>query len=156
MSYDQLINKVRQAEQALEARERLISADARQVKITWRSMWTPGRIAMAGAAAGFLFGWSRRRGGSAGRTGVGLLRLASSVATLMGSLQAKTAADEAEDAATATRVAAHDAREAAEAIAPEATADPGTARSASDRRRPDPSWQSPPRPAEAATEVSEP
>lgn len=151
MSYDTLLKKVRQAEQALEARERAVSADARQTKATWRAMWTPGRIAAAGAIAGFAFGWSRSRRGSAAGTGIGLLKLASSVATLVGSLQAKSAADEAEDAAVKTRVAAHDAREAAEAAEPNGVPTPPR----SDRRRPDPSWQSPPGAAEAATDVSE-
>lgn len=150
MSYDTLLKKVRQAEQALEARERAVSADARQTKATWRAMWTPGRIAAAGAIAGFAYGWSRSRRGAAG-TGIGLLRMASSLATLVGSLQAKSAADEAEDAAVKTRVAAHDAREAAEATEPNGVPTPPR----SDRRRPDPSWQSPPGAAEAATDVSE-
>lgn len=153
MSYEELLNKVRQAEHALEAREREVSADARQARATWRSLWTPGRIAIAGAVAGFAFGWSRSRRATAGGAGIGVLRLASSIVTLVGSLQAKSAADEAEDAATATRVAAHDTREAAEAVDEHAA--PGPEAPRTDRRRADPSWQSPPRPAEAATEISE-
>lgn len=152
MSYDTLLKKVRQAEQALEARERAVSADARQTKASWRALWTPGRIAAAGAIAGFAFGWSRSRKGSAAGTGIGVLRLASSMLTLVGSLQAKSAADEAEDAAVKTRVAAQDAREAAESAGDGTPPVPPTR---SDRRRPDPSWQSPPRAAEAATEISE-
>jgi hypothetical protein len=156
MSYETLLEKVRQAEQALEARERAVSADARQTKASWRALWTPGRIAIGGAIAGFAFGWSRSRGGSAGSTGIGLLRLASSVATLVGSLQAKAAAGEAEDAAVRTRVAAHDASEAAADVTGNDTPDPGAAAPPrTDRRRPDPSWMSPPRAAEAATELSE-
>jgi hypothetical protein len=157
MSYDALLEKVRQAEQALEARERSVSADWRQTRRSWRALWTPGRIAAAGVIAGFAFGWSRAGRASVAGTGFGLLKLGTSLVTLVGSLQAKAAADEAGDAATKTRVAAHDARKATEAGdrgPPEPATD--TAHSERrDRRRPDPSWSSRPTAAEAATDVSE-
>ena len=48
MGFHELIEKVQQAETALEARERQAAADWRQTKATWRSMWTPGRIVIVG------------------------------------------------------------------------------------------------------------
>ena len=56
MSFDALISKVQQAEQALEASERRTSRQWQQVKDTWRESWTPGRIVIAGLASGFLVG----------------------------------------------------------------------------------------------------
>jgi hypothetical protein len=150
MSYDTLLQKVRQAEQALEARERAVSADLRQVRNSWRKLWTPGRIAAVGAAAGFAVGWSRGGRAAAGSAGIGILRLASSMLTLVGSLQAKAAADEAEDAA---QTAETTLRQATPESARPST---GAAAASADRRKPDPAWSSPPRAAEAATEVSEP
>ncbi|CAN5621430.1 hypothetical protein BH23PSE2_BH23PSE2_12530 [soil metagenome] len=157
MSYDTLLEKVRQAERALEARERSVSADWRQTRRSWRAIWTPGRIAAAGAIAGFAFGWSRAGRASVAGTGFGLLKLGTSLVTLASSLQAKSAADEAGDAAATTRVAAHDARQAAEAgdCDPPALASDTPRPDRGERRRPDPSWASPPGAAEAATEVSE-
>jgi hypothetical protein len=150
MSYDTLLQKVRQAEQALEARERAVSADLRQVRDSWRKLWTPGRIAAIGVAAGFAVGWSRGGRAAAGSAGVGILRLASSMLTLVGSLQAKAAADEAEDAAQTAESTLRQATPGGARAAADAPA-PGT-----DRRKPDPAWSTPPRAAEAATEVSEP
>lgn len=151
MSYDTLLQKVRQAEQALEARERAVSADLRQVRASWRSLWTPGRIAAIGVAAGFAVGWSRGGRAAAGSAGVGVLRLASSLLTLVGSLQAKAAADEAEDAAQTAESTLREATPAARQ-----TSSAHAAGAAADRRRPDQAWSSQPRAAEAATEVSEP
>ena len=44
MSFDALIAKVEQAEQALEARERITVARWMRIKTTWRESWTPARI----------------------------------------------------------------------------------------------------------------
>jgi hypothetical protein len=56
MSFDALLQKVKQAETALEAQERQAAADWRQFKASWRAAWTPGRIVVAGLVAGFLTG----------------------------------------------------------------------------------------------------
>lgn len=55
-SFKQLIQKVDQAEAALEAQERRTAADWRQLKGSWRAAWTPGRIVIAGLATGFVIG----------------------------------------------------------------------------------------------------
>lgn len=56
MGFEQLIAKVRQAEDALEAQEHRVVADLQQFKGRWRALWTPGRIVVAGLAAGFIVG----------------------------------------------------------------------------------------------------
>ena len=56
MSFDKLIVKVTQAEDALEAHERRVGADLRQLKRSWKATWTPARIVIAGVVGGFLVG----------------------------------------------------------------------------------------------------
>lgn len=95
MGFDALIEKVRQAEVALEARERQAGADWRQTKASWRAMWTPGRILLAGLSSGFLFARAaplKRGGGSA-------LQLASMLGSLFAGGSAQAAAGQAAEAA---------------------------------------------------------
>ena len=98
MSFDALITKVQQAEQALEARERTASAQWRQVKTTWRESWTPGRIVIAGLASGFLVGRAQplKLAGSGG-----LLNMVTALSGLLASGSAQVAAENAEQAADA-------------------------------------------------------
>ena len=56
MSFEALIDKVKQAESALEAKERETAADWRQLKSSWLASWTPGRIVVAGLISGFIVG----------------------------------------------------------------------------------------------------
>jgi hypothetical protein len=100
MGFHELIEKVQQAETALEAKERQTAADWRQAKATWNAMWTPGRIMVAGLASGFLVGQARPLKGMS--TGQGLLQLATAVTGLLASGSAHAAAQGAEDAADAT------------------------------------------------------
>ena len=103
MSFDKLITKVQQAEDALEAHERTMSADMRQLKTAWRQAWTPGRIVIAGLAAGYLVGraepFKRAAGG-------GVLQLITALSGLFASSQAQEAAEGADDAAQAAEVTA--------------------------------------------------
>jgi hypothetical protein len=96
MSFDALIQKVKQAEAALEARERQTAADWRQLKSTWRDWWTPGRIVLAGLVSGFVIGraepFKRAAGG-------GVLQLISALSGLFAGGSAQAAANEASDAA---------------------------------------------------------
>jgi hypothetical protein len=55
-SFRQLMQKVEQAEAALEAQERRVAADWRQLRASWKAGWTPGRIVIAGLVAGFTVG----------------------------------------------------------------------------------------------------
>ena len=98
MSFDALITKVQQAEQALEGRERAASAQWRQVKTTWRESWTPGRIVIAGLASGFLVGRAQplKLAGSGG-----LLNLVTALSGMLASGSAQVAAENAEQAADA-------------------------------------------------------
>ncbi|MBB1087115.1 hypothetical protein H4F99_01285 [Lysobacter sp. SG-8] len=120
MSFDQLIKKVHQAEDAVEAHERAFSADMRQMKRSWRAMWTPGRLIVAGLVSGFAVGKAQPLSVAA-RSG-GLLRLVSVASTLFAGTGARQAADDAEDAAD---MAAHAARASDAATATAATAAAG-------------------------------
>ena len=120
MSFDTLLAKVEQAEDALEARERQVAADWRQLRRSWDAAWTPGRIVVAGLAAGFLVGRMQP-----GRlvTGGGVLRMIASLSALMASTQAQAAAGEAEQAAESAEDTAETAALAAGAHPPTATAE---------------------------------
>ena len=121
MSFDALIQKVRQAETALEAQERRAGADWRQFRASWRSLWTPGRIVLAGLASGFIVGraepFKRAAGG-------GVLQLMTALSGLFAGGSAQAAANEAGDAADAAQeaqgvgVAARDTAEAMPAWQP--------------------------------------
>lgn len=113
MSFDKLIHKVAQAENALEAHERRIGADLRQLRGSWTAMWTPGRIVLAGLVSGFLVGRAEPLG-SAARSG-SAVRIVSLLTSMFASSTASHAAAEAEQAA---ETSGH----VAEAVAPGAAA----------------------------------
>ena len=114
MSFDALIAKVQQAEDALESRERDTAAQWRQFKSTWRQSWTPGRIVIAGLAAGFMVGRARPLRVASGG---GVLQMLSALSGLLASGSAQVAAAHADDAAGAAGQAAN-AAESAAAAAP--------------------------------------
>lgn len=97
MSFDKLLRKVEQAEDALEARERQVSADMRQFKRSWRLTWTPGRIVIAGLVSGFAFGRAEplRTVAKSGNA----MQIVSMLSTLFAGTSAKAASEEAENAA---------------------------------------------------------
>ena len=116
MGFEALIEKVQQAEAALEAQERSTAADWRQFTDAWRALWTPGRIVLAGLASGLAMGSAeplRKVGGG------GALQLASALAGLFAGGSAQAAAGEAEAAAEAA--AGEPGEVAAPAPAPVAT-----------------------------------
>jgi len=115
MSFESLIDKVHQAETALEAKERQTGADWRQCKATWRSLWTPGRIVSVGLVSGFIVGKVEPTKGVV--RGSGALQMLSAVAGLFAGGSALAAAGHAEQAADT-------AKQTAAAVAPEAVADP--------------------------------
>jgi hypothetical protein len=107
MSFESLIDKVHEAEHALEARERQTAADWRQCKASWRSLWTPGRLVGVGLVSGFLVG--KVEPTKRVVRGSGALQMLSAVAGLFagGSAQAaaghaQTAADSAQQTAAVT------------------------------------------------------
>ena len=111
MSFESLIEKVRQAESALEASERQTGADWRQFKASWREAWTPGRIVSMGLVSGFLVG--KVEPAKRMVRGSGALQLVTALAGLFAGGSAQAAAGEAEHAADT-------ARQTAAAVAPEA------------------------------------
>ena len=122
MSFDALIAKVEQAEQALEDRERRTSAQWQQVKSTWRESWTPGRIVIAGLASGFLVGRAQplKLAGSGG-----LLNLVTALSGMLASGSAQAAAENAEQAADA-------AGDVAQVTGETATGNPGVVHASDD------------------------
>lgn len=102
MSFDALIAKVQQAEAALESRERRTIEQWRHLKESWRKAWTPGRIVIAGLAAGFLVGRARPLRVVSGD---GVLQMLSALSGLLASGSAQVAAEEAGQAADAAETA---------------------------------------------------
>src|SRR5690606_16100540 len=80
----------------LEAQERAAAADWRQLRASWRELWTPGRIVVAGLASGFLSGQARAFRFTGGG---GALQLLTALSGLFAAEGAQAAADEASDAA---------------------------------------------------------
>ena len=113
MSFEALIDKVHQAETALEAKERQTGADWRQCKASWRSLWTPGRIVSVGLVSGFLVG--KAEPAKRMVRGSGALQMLSAVAGLFAGGSAQAAAGHAEHAAD-------NAQQTAAAVAPDAVA----------------------------------
>jgi hypothetical protein len=99
MSFEALIDKVKQAEAALEAHERQAGADARQLLASWHALWTPGRILLAGLGGGFAIGLLEPGKRFAG--GRNALQMVTAVAGLFAGGSAQAAAGKAEDAADA-------------------------------------------------------
>lgn len=89
MGLPTLIARVQQAEAALETRERAIGQHWTQLQTRWRSAWTPGRIVIAGLAAGFVIGRSRPLA-LAGNAG--LLKLVNSLSGVVSSELARALA----------------------------------------------------------------
>lgn len=116
MGFEALIDKVRQAEVAVESREREAVAQWRQLSDTWRAAWTPGRIVVAGLASGFLVGRARPLRVA---TGGGMLQLVTALSGMLASTNAQAAAGDAEHAAAQASVAAGAASEVADAAVAE-------------------------------------
>ncbi|MGO4221108.1 hypothetical protein AB4Y64_04535 [Lysobacter sp. TAF61] len=104
MRFEQLIQKVDQAEDALEASERSAVADLRKVRTSWRELWTPGRIVIAGLAAGFVVGRAEPLR-TLGKSG-GLMQLVTMISGLFAGGSAQVAAEGAEQAAASAEQAA--------------------------------------------------
>lgn len=167
MSFEKLQAKVAHAEDALEAHERRAAAGLREFGAAWRGTWTPPRVIVAGLAAGVLVGWARPVRAIAGIDPTRWLQLAGSLAGLVGSVSAAFAAADAEaDAEAAAGTAGDGGADGDDGAAPGApAADARASASGSEaaaatppsqrRYAPDPAWDAQPRPAEAATELSE-
>lgn len=177
MNFKQLQRRVERGETLVEGRLQQTRECQGRMTREWREAWTPLRIVVAGLASGLIMGRAEpekalKQLGKLGSPRT--LQLVSSMAGLVGSVQAAIAAMTAQSAAETADEAAGTAAEAsAEANADAATATtaqqapagdtaagtaPASAAEAAprpDRRQPEPHWDSQPSPAEAATELSE-
>ncbi len=172
MKLDALRRRVERAEGLVDGRIAQTVAQQRRFREDWRLAWSPGRIVIVGLVAGFFAGKVRTARIVGAVSATRWVQLATSVTGLFASLQAAWAAQSAETAAEGAESAAEGAESAAGVAATAAEsggagsgaaaaagappAEPPTRPSVSDgRRRPDTQWDSEPRPAEAATELSE-
>ncbi len=150
MKFEALKRRVAKREQVLEGRLSKTREHWQDFSTTWRESWTPLRIVVAGLIGGFVVGRSdpmRAMGklGAFGGGGAKVLQMVTALSGLFASVQASAAAGEAEHAADK-------AGEAADA----AQSPQATAASAHPQEMPWPREPVvPPRPAEAATELSE-
>lgn len=173
MGFQDLVQRVRERELALEQRHAEASASWQGLRGRWRAGWTPTRIVLGGLLGGFVIGWARPVRRVTGLPASRWVQIATSLWSMTASFRAKEAATHAEAAAGEAGVAAEVAAETAD-VAAAATGVPGTAHvapasgaeptAAAAPARPLPSdaprrveagWETAPRPAEAATEVSE-
>lgn len=120
-SFQQLIKKVEQAEAALEAQERVVAADWRQLRSSWKAGWTPGRIVLAGLVSGFLVGRvepmkSVAKGGSIMQMITALSGLFASATAQQAASRVDTVAGDVGQVADDVGVAAVNAQAAATAV----------------------------------------
>lgn len=182
MRFEQLRRRVEVAERRVEGNLLRAETGWQSLKLRWRESWTPGRILAVGLAGGFLFARTRPLRAVGAISTARWIQMATSLSGLFASLKAAQSAESAEVAAEGAEGAATEAADVAgaaaadgaqvqrEAVAataaaaaaaavaarPEVAAEAaGEPRPTPDRRRPDPQWDTEPRPAEAATDVSE-
>ena len=166
MNFEGLRCRVERAEGLFQGRIEQVRGHRLRLDGEVRKAITPGRILIAGLLGGFLVARARPMRSIRAVSATKWIQLASSLSGLMASLKAayaaetaETAAEEAEHAAdTAEAVAEETGVAAAGATSPSPAAEEQHAPHAvSDaRRRPDAPFEREPRPAEAATELSEP
>jgi hypothetical protein len=151
MNYKQLQRRVDIAERRVESRGERTREQWAALKLNWREGWTPARIIAAGLVSGFVSG---RAEPLRALSGPRLLQMIGAVSGLFASVQATVAAETAQNAAdTAEDVVADGAVE--ESADPAQTQFDYVRPSARQSGTPDPVFQTEPRPAEAATEISE-
>ncbi|WP_313928876.1 hypothetical protein [Pseudoxanthomonas sp.] len=143
MRFEQLQQHVTRAEKRVEVCGAQASLHWTILKASWREGWTPARIVIAGVVSGFLVG---RAEPLRSLTGARWMQMFTAVSSFIATAQAATAAEQAEEAVdTAQNV--------------QAQADGGTP--ARDEPMVDTAFDeddivvAAPRPAEAATELSE-
>lgn len=166
MNFQQLKRRVERGETLVEGRFLQTRECHGRMTRQWREAWTPLRIVVAGLVSGFVMGRAEpekalERLGKLGSPGT--LQLFTSLAGLVGSVQAAVATMTAKSAAQTADEAAETADEAAAeawvttaaGAAAQAGADAAGAQPATDRRQSEPVWDQQPAPAEAATELSE-
>lgn len=153
MNYKQLQRQVDIAERRVESRSERTREQWAALKLNWREGWTPARIVAAGLVSGFISG---RAEPLRALSGPRLLQMIGAVSGLFASVQATVAAETAQGAAdTAEGVVADQAVENAAPVDPAQSQFDYVRPSARQSGTPDEVFQTEPRPAEAATEISE-
>lgn len=166
MNFEALKRRVAKHEMLVQGRMSQTQTQWRLLKTTWRDSWTPLRIVVAGVVSGFIVGRAdpvRALGkiGAFSGGGAKVLQMISAVSGVFASLQAATAADKADNAAEKADDAADKADDVAGGSPRGSTSGSipsGTRSGAAPNVRPPPMREEPvvaPRPAEAATELSE-
>lgn len=141
MRFEQLQQRVARAEKRVELRSAQSSLYWTILKQSWKEGWTPARIVIAGVVSGFLVG---RAEPLRSLTGARWMQMFTAVSSFLATAQAATAAETAEQAADT----AQDVQQQAEGVAD----DEPMVDEAFDE---DEIVVTAPRPAEAATEMSE-
>jgi hypothetical protein len=151
MKFELLKQRVERAERLVELRAEKSVCEWKSLKQTWRAGWTPARIIAAGLAAGFLVG---RTHPMRALSGTRWMPLVSSISSLFASVKAAMAAGQAGEAAdTAVETADQAAAQSQSAEPFDDMEEPVVDEAFYDEDEDgDPIA---PRPAEAATEVSE-
>lgn len=153
MNYKQLQRRVDVAERRVESRGERTREQWAALKLGWREGWTPARIVAAGLVSGFISG---RAEPLRALSGPRLLQMIGAVSGLFASVQATVAAETAQGAAdTAEGVVADEAAENAAPVEPVQSQFEYVRPSARQSGTPDEVFRTEPRPAEAATEISE-
>ncbi|WP_303748566.1 protein sip-5 [Stenotrophomonas pigmentata] len=149
MNFEALQRRVRRAEAVVQVRGEEATQHWDQLNQSWRSAWTPGRIVVVGLAGGFLAGKLEPGGAFSGSR---WLQMIGSVSGLVSSAQASVASFAAAAAAAGVMAgqAAADTDEGTDDEGDNDDAPPPQSASANPRNN-----STPPRPAEAATELSE-
>jgi hypothetical protein len=136
VNYEELKCRVERAERLVEVRQQETRDHWATLKARWREGWTPARIVAAGLVSGFVSG---RAEPLHALSSARMLQMISAVSGLFATAQATFAAEQAGQAADTVQDVANDT-----------AATEAAATRTADQREP-----TAPRPAEAATEVSE-
>jgi len=162
MRFSALQRRVTRCEQVMAVRLTETQDHWSSLSRAWRAGWSPLRIIVVGVAAGFVAGKMELPTRSAGASGARWLQMIGSVSNLVASAQAAFAsamaahaAGTADEAATQADVAAEKADDATVAAGSAAAAAHARPTASADERTPPTASAHVPRPAEAATELSE-
>ena len=139
----QVQRRIDRASEVLDGRREQLRENLQQVRGTWKASWTPLRIVLSGLGLGFVFGKmdpEKAATGLAGKFGAApkVLQTLTALSGLFAASRAQAASESADEAAdTAQHASAGDVPPARPYAPP-------------------PGHGHPPRPAEAATELSDP
>lgn len=153
MRFELLLQRVTRAEQRVAACSDRAESSRREFGEAWRRGWSPTRIVVAGFLSGFLIGRAEPLSKVGGAR---WLQMLGTVSSMVASLRAATASEEAgasADVAAAQAASANQNVAEATGQAPPVPVDPSAARARAGA--PDATVVRAPSPAEAATEISE-